>query len=120
MKKEKLKYQKVFSANRKNVHDKLVRKIFDFHLKLTEVLGNYAPVNWRRTYEDCKFFVSYHSKKSQVSTPIPSGYNRKENEWEEGKVELRFLDLYDFLPKENFQESKKKIFEYWKKNGRSK
>ena len=36
------------SANRKNVHDKLVRKIFDFHLKLTEVLGNYAPVNWRR------------------------------------------------------------------------
>ena len=120
MKTQKLKYKQAFSLYQRNFLDMLARKAFDFHLKLTRALGNIAPNNWKFVYENHQYFIDFHIRKERTSSPIPEGYNPRKREPEQGWVNLRYLDLYDFLPKENFHDFKKNIVSYRKKNAQSK
>ena len=119
MKEQKLKYKQAFSLYRRNFLDVLARKAFDFHLQLTRMLGNVAPDSWKFAYENHRDFIDFHMQKDTASSPIPEGYNPKKKEVEPGQVTLDFLDLYDFLPKENFHDFKKSIVSYRKKNAQS-
>lgn len=47
---------------------------------------------------------------------MPSGFNKESNKEEVGFVNLKYIDFFDFLPKEDIELFKKRINDYAKKN----
>lgn len=119
MKTRKLKYKDVFPEYKKTWLDIFVQKAFEFHLGTAKGLGRIAPHNLKNWYDTYEEFIEYHQNHLVLATPVPKGYNSKKQRDEEGYVNLEYIDLYDFLPKEKFQQFKKHIINYRRQNEQS-
>lgn len=119
MKGKKLKYKDVFHEYKKDNVDIFVQKSLELRLWIAKNLGDAAPKKLKDFYRSYNEFIEFHQREPASSTPMPSGYNSKKNTTEKGYLRLEYFDLYDFLPKENFQQFKKQIMAYRRKNGQS-
>lgn len=50
---------------------------------------------------------------------IPTGYDKEQNQEVDGRIELKYLDLFDYLPKEDIEEFKKRLQRFALKNKHS-
>ena len=119
MRTQKLKYNDVFPEYKKTWLDIFVQRAFEFHLGIAKGLGRIAPHNLKNWYDTYEEFIEYHQNNLVLATPVPNGYNFKKQRDEEGYVNLEYIDLYDFLPKEKFQQFKKHIIDYRRQNEQS-
>ena len=116
MKGKNLRYKDVFSEYQKDCLDILVKKAVELRLWTAEKLGNTASAKLKDFYKHYKECVESYQCETNISAPMPDGHNGKKNTIEKGRITLEYLDLYDFLPKENFQQFKRKIVKYRRKN----
>lgn len=109
---KKLSYKNVFSEYNESLSDKFIQFIYLKYKKFRLYLSKIYPI---KDYE--KFhFEGHRFGYDASSTDMPIGYNYIENKDEEGFINLKYIDLYDYLPKEDLAIFKKQLEKFIIKN----
>lgn len=89
-------YSKVFSRYTMSLSDKLAELSYSLYKMLRLRLAKVVPLS-----EHDKFRFKEDPFSNRESTDMPKGFDYVENKSAEGFVNLDYLDLYDYLPKED-------------------
>lgn len=108
---KKLTYKKVFSAYEKPFGHKLSRLSYSVYKKVRYFISKWYPLK-----EHEKFHFDNTSSLDRDSTDILDGIDKETLIKVEGKIDLKYLDLFDYLPKEDISMFKKNLKDYVKKN----
>ena len=107
----KLTYKKVFSRYNVSLSDRLARKSFYYYKKIRSATSKLFPLSKKERihFEDYNF-------EGRTSVEMPEGYNLLDNKIEDGYINLEYVDLFDYLPKENLSVFKKQLDKFVLKN----
>lgn len=107
----KLSYYKVFDRYAMSFSDKLAEYSCSLYRKLRLRLVKIFPLSG---YDKYRFDNSLFSKKE--STDMPQGFDYIKKESVEGFVRLDYIDLYDYLPKEDLPKFVKELKKFVHRN----
>jgi len=113
-----LSFKNVFNRYQVSIYDMLAALSLNIYKKVRLLTVKLKPVSG---YE---YFVldldqeSYNIQRS--STSMPMGNNPISNKEEDGYINLKYIDFFDYLPKENIDDFKKSLRRYAKRNKISK
>lgn len=108
----KLHYRKVFSKYNTTLSDRLASIMYDLYKKKKTSKSHTQSEDEISKFEEIRY-------KEDASCAMPSGYNYSTQETEEGNLNLEYLDLFDFLPKENVDDFKMNLKKCISKNNLS-
>lgn len=108
-------YKTVFTKYNVSVPKRLSRKTFSWYKQFRMRFQNRFPIN---EYENELF--SDNNPLSDISSEMPKGFDYTSNMVAESFVDLKYLDVYDFLPKEEVGAFKKKLKHFAKRNKKPK
>ncbi len=106
----KLTYRKVFSKYNISFSDYLADKSYMLYKGIRFRLNKVIPI------KDYEIILNDTDPYSKKSSNVPQGYNYTNKTYEEGYVNLEYIDFYDFLPKENVDKFKKELLSFISKN----
>lgn len=111
---KKLTYKKVFFKYSVNWSERLARLSFSVYKKVRVSLSSKFPLKEYEKYrfEDRRF-------RDDSSSDMPRGFNYLAQSDEEGRIELEYIDFYDYLPKEKLDVFKKSLRKFVAKNKKS-
>lgn len=109
---KKLSYKNVFSEYNESLSDKFIQFIYLQYKKIRLYLSKFYPI---KGYEKVHF-EGHRFGYDASSTDMPIGYNYIEHKDEEGFINLKYIDLYDYLPKEDLAIFKKQLDKFVIKN----
>ena len=107
----KMTYHQVFSVYEKPFAHKLARKAYSFYRNYRLKNSKHRPLKEHELY----MFEEHHFHGDNASQ-MPVGYNRELKTSVDGEVNLKYLDLFDFLPKEDIDSFRKKLHKFAIKN----
>lgn len=99
-----LSYNKVFSKYDISLSDRLAQLSYSLYKRVRTSLSKRYPL---KDYE--KFRFEDHHIGDDTSADMPLGFNYSTKENEEGYVNLRYIDFYDYLPKEELGSFKRAL-----------
>ena len=107
-------YKKVFSKYLVNWSEYLARLSFYVYKKVRISLSGRFPLKEHEKYrfEDYRF-------RDDSSTDMPRGFDYITQSDEDGRIELEYIDFYDYLPKESLDAFKKSLRKFVLKNKKS-
>ncbi len=102
-------------------------KVFDkYYESLSDKLSNITYLIYKYSYIKLEKFLSLSKEKKdlltfaddfkETSVKMPSGFDYIENKTKEGFLNLRYIDLFDYLPKENIDLFIKELQKFDSKN----
>lgn len=100
----KLTYKNVFLKYEKSFSHTLSRKAYSVYKSARLKTSNCVPLKDKERF----LFDDTHFD-NDVSSEIPKGYDYNLNQEAEGFVNLKYIDFFDYLPKENIDSFKKKL-----------
>lgn len=100
----KLSYKKVFDRYTMSFSDKLAELLYSLYKKLRLRFERIFPLSEHEKY---RFYDDPFSKKE--SADMPQGFDYIKGESVDGFVKLDYIDLYDYLPKEDLPKFIKKL-----------
>jgi len=106
-----LSYKKVFSKYAVSFSDRLARLSYSLFKSMRIGLSKWFPL---KEYEKHRF--DEHDSLNKGSSDMPQGYNYESKEDEEGFINLKYIDFYDYLPKEDLGSFKKALRKFALKN----
>lgn len=106
-----LSYKKVFSKYTVSISDRLARLSYSLYKRIRIGLSKWFPL---KEYEKYRF--DEHDALDKPSSDMPLGYNYESKKDEEGFIYLKYIDFYDYLPKENISSFKKALQKFALKN----
>ena len=106
----KLKYKTVFDKYNKSFSDYLAKRCYYIYKRIRFSLERFFPI---KEYE----MIKHNDNYNRPSSKMPAGYNYITNSVEDGYVDLKYIDFYDYLPKEYIEKFKKEFFYYVSKYG---
>lgn len=105
----KLHYKKVFSKYDTTFSDKLASFTYNLYKKIKTSKFNTLSEAEKSRFDETRF-------KDDSSCDMPSGYSYSMNKTEDSYLNLEYLDIFDFLPKENIDDFKVKLKQCVSKN----
>lgn len=111
----KLTYKNVFSKYKESLSDRLSKKIFSLYKTVRPFFIKKIPLNEheKNLYFDVQQLIKYGSSR------MPMGYDSLKKKEVEGKIELKYIDFFDYLPKENIITFKKELHSFLSTNKKS-
>ena len=106
-----LSYKNVFSRYRTSISDHLARFAYSIYKKIKILLSRFIPLKEyeRQLFNDKSFW-------EESSSVMPSGFNFLENKVEPGYLQLKYIDFFDYLPKEQLETFEKEYDAFVRKN----
>ena len=104
----------MFSRYEKPLSHSLARNAYSIYKKIRMGSVNWFPLKDFEKYR----FREYYFDSSKCSK-IPRGYDKETNQEVEGEIKLKYLDLFDYLPKEDIEDFKKRLRKFALNNKRS-
>ena len=108
---QKLTYKKVFSKYEKKISHILARKAYTIYKKSRIGIGKWFPL---KTSE--KYLFEEHYLRSSECSKFPTGYDEKLKKEVDGVIKLKYIDYFDYLPKEDIEDFKKRLQKFALKN----
>lgn len=99
-----LSYRTVFSEYELSLSEHLARFAYFIYKKTRLFLSRRIPLDSREMH-----YFAEHKFKDDSSADMPLGYNYKTKTSEKGYLNLRYIDFYDYLPKEDLELFKKAL-----------
>lgn len=107
-----LTYKNVFSKYEKPFSHELSKKAYSIYKKIIRFrLAKGLPLNANEIY-----ILKEDNSYIDDSSDMPKGSGDSEQSEVDGVIELKYLDLFDYLPKEEFDGFRKKLRHFAKKN----
>lgn len=102
---KRLTYKSVFSEYETSFSHKLSQKAYSTYKSARLYFSKRYPL---KEYERFKFEDDYLPSDEKVS-PMPKGFDCSTQQEIEGKIELKYVDFFDYLPKEDVEAFKKTL-----------
>ena len=107
----KLSFKSVFSKYNISITDYLARWSYSVYRKSRLKLSRFFPLKEfeEQILKDIRF-------REEASSEIPRGYNYQEKKEEQGYLRLKYIDFFDYLPKEDLPRFKREHDTFVRKN----
>ena len=106
-----LTYKKVFSKYERKFSHILARKTYSIYKKIRIGIEKWFPL---KAFE--KYHFEEHYLRSSKCSKFPTGYDEKLKKEVDGVIELKYIDFFDYLPKEDIEDFKKRLRKFALKN----
>ena len=106
-----LTYKKVFSKYERKFTHNVARKTYYIYKKIRIGIEKWFPL---KAFE--KYHFEEHYLRSSKCSKFPTGYDEKLKKEVDGVIELKYIDFFDYLPKEDIEDFKKRLRKFALKN----
>lgn len=113
MKLQKLTYKKVFNTRDESFSHKVDQCSFHIYKTIRLKLSKVLPLKEHEAY-----FLNDQNHDERFSSPMPNGFDYTTSKEVEGFVTLKYVDLFDYLPKEDIDSFRKQLHHFVKTNKR--
>ncbi len=104
--------KRVFNRYSLSLSDTLAELAFNAYKKIRIYFSEIKPLSEHEKYH----FLEPNMIVEKVASKIPNGFNYIERHVEEGFLKLEYLDVFDYLPKENLELFEKEMKKFVSKN----
>lgn len=110
----KIQYKKIFNKYNFSFKESIIILIYRLFLKYRKLFKKVKPITNREEH----LFREHHSIDKKCSE-VPLGYNIKEKREEDAFINPEYIDIIDYIPKENLSAFLKEVKKYAKKHSNS-
>ena len=105
---KRLTYKRVFSKYEMSFSHRLSQKAYSTYKSVRLFFSKKYPLKKHEQY----MLEDHYLPGDEKAAPMPRGFDYSSQQYVEGKVELKYLDFFDYLPKEDTASFKKTLRKY--------